>query len=573
MATIIDALVVTLGLDGTKFKQGQKEAETALKRTRTEADTAAKEIEASGKRAVEFYHGLRRAALEFFSVLAAGKSMRDLVAGSTDATAQLGRLATNIGMATNQLAAWQGAAERFGGSASATAGSFQSLSQQFQQFQLTGQSAVIPFFRALGVGVADAEGKLRPLGDIMLDLSDKFRTMAPQRALAMGSALGLDAGTVNLLRQGRAGVEGLFAQQRGLGVTTDAEAANAARRRNAWLDFTQALETAARRIMDALTPAVTALLEQFTGLAQWMGGPEFRPVLDRVSKAMKDFGEYIGSESFRSDVSSLVTGIKGLAAAVVEGLMILGVIDRPAAPAPPPLGSPGAPPNNWWNRNMPGWMGTMRPRAQPASYTPGGDALDPAMVRDRLAASLGLSTNQAAGIVSGLHAESGLRPGITRPGGQDFGLAQWVGPRRRALEAFAAERGTTRDDAGTQMDFIAHELRTQYPQVLARIRAARSATEAGRAFHDYEAGGAAQFEHLRDWHAARSEQFASAPGGDANRWAYSGGRGSTTNSHAVTITGPITIQTQATDAPGIAASLGDAIRRYAFVPQANTGLT
>ena len=37
MVQVVDALVVTLGLDPTKFKAGQAETEVALKRTGTEA--------------------------------------------------------------------------------------------------------------------------------------------------------------------------------------------------------------------------------------------------------------------------------------------------------------------------------------------------------------------------------------------------------------------------------------------------------------------------------------------------------------------------------------------------------
>jgi hypothetical protein len=60
--------------------------------------------------------------------------------------------------------------------------------------------------------------------------------------------------------------------------------------------------------------------------------------------------------------------------------------------------------------------------------------------------------------------ESGLNPGINEiapivPGSRGgFGLMQWTGPRRRALEAFAAERGVPVDDPNLQMDFLMTEL-------------------------------------------------------------------------------------------------------------------
>lgn len=60
--------------------------------------------------------------------------------------------------------------------------------------------------------------------------------------------------------------------------------------------------------------------------------------------------------------------------------------------------------------------------------------------------------------------ESGLNPGINEiaplvPGSRGgFGLAQWTGSRRRALEGYAAERGMDVADPNLQMDFLMYEL-------------------------------------------------------------------------------------------------------------------
>lgn len=139
-------------------------------------------------------------------------------------------------------------------------------------------------------------------------------------------------------------------------------------------------------------------------------------------------------------------------------------------------------------------------------------ALDPGNLRDRLASGLGLSGAQAAGVVSGLTMESGLRPGIVRPGGADYGLAQWVGPRRDALFRFAQQAGRPAYDPETQIAFLQQEMQ-QNPRLMERLRGARSATEAGHIFHDFLAGGAPEFERLRGWHASRAEQIASAQAG------------------------------------------------------------
>lgn len=50
MATIIDALVVTLGLDASGFKKGQEETKESLDKTRKNSEQTAKDMEAAGKR-------------------------------------------------------------------------------------------------------------------------------------------------------------------------------------------------------------------------------------------------------------------------------------------------------------------------------------------------------------------------------------------------------------------------------------------------------------------------------------------------------------------------------------------
>jgi Phage tail lysozyme len=60
--------------------------------------------------------------------------------------------------------------------------------------------------------------------------------------------------------------------------------------------------------------------------------------------------------------------------------------------------------------------------------------------------------------------ESRMDPGINEiaplvPGSRGgYGLMQWTGPRRKALEAFAAERGVAVSDPDLQLDFLVTEL-------------------------------------------------------------------------------------------------------------------
>ncbi|MGF6230526.1 hypothetical protein QFZ27_004481 [Inquilinus ginsengisoli] len=64
----------------------------------------------------------------------------------------------------------------------------------------------------------------------------------------------------------------------------------------------------------------------------------------------------------------------------------------------------------------------------------------------------------ARALVGQIMAESGGNPGAVGDGGTAFGLMQWRGDRRAALEAFAAQKGTSPADIGTQLEFATYEL-------------------------------------------------------------------------------------------------------------------
>lgn len=89
-------------------------------------------------------------------------------------------------------------------------------------------------------------------------------------------------------------------------------------------------------------------------------------------------------------------------------------------------------------------------------------------------------------VVNGMD-ESGLRTDINEaapvvPGSRGgYGLMQWTGPRRRALEAFAAERGVAPSDMDAQLDFLMYELQGPEASAWGQISAASDTPTAAAA--------------------------------------------------------------------------------------------
>lgn len=109
----------------------------------------------------------------------------------------------------------------------------------------------------------------------------------------------------------------------------------------------------------------------------------------------------------------------------------------------------------------------------------------------RLVAELGLTLDQAAGLVGNLGYESRgfadlqehkpLVPG-SRGG---YGWAQWTGPRRRAFETWCAVHNLDPASDEANWRFLAHELRTSYGWFLARLKGTKTLSDACRLVHEH----------------------------------------------------------------------------------------
>lgn len=97
---------------------------------------------------------------------------------------------------------------------------------------------------------------------------------------------------------------------------------------------------------------------------------------------------------------------------------------------------------------------------------------------------MGWQRPAAAGIAGNVAGESGvsLTPGAVGDSGNSIGLAQWNGPRAQALQTYARQRGKNWDDPQTQVQFLNHEIDTQYPDLRDRLNAISNPASAANVF-------------------------------------------------------------------------------------------
>ncbi len=104
---------------------------------------------------------VRTELLGLLGLFLAGRSVGGLTRDITNQDAALGRLSRRLGMTTEDLSAWDRAAQSAGAASGEAMGSVATLSAAFEKFRLTGQGGdtFIPYLSRLGVHLRNANGR------------------------------------------------------------------------------------------------------------------------------------------------------------------------------------------------------------------------------------------------------------------------------------------------------------------------------------------------------------------------------------------------------------------------------
>lgn len=97
----------------------------------------------------------------------------------------------------------------------------------------------------------------------------------------------------------------------------------------------------------------------------------------------------------------------------------------------------------------------------------------------------GLTPAQIAGVEGNLRVESGFSPTAYNAGEKAIGIAQWEGPRRTALQAYARATGGSERSLATQLNFMWKELTGSESGAYAKLRKTTTPTAAAAAWDQY----------------------------------------------------------------------------------------
>lgn len=318
MATVIDALLVTLGFDTKGFTKGTVEAKTGLKSVKDSTAETGKEVDRVTRHMATGFARVRNEILGLYALITAGRGVRAMVSDILAGDAAVGRFAAGVGMSTQNVSAWQKVVERAGGSAAEFTSQAGQLTQSLQHMQITGQSfGGVPYFLQMGIALRDINtGKLREVDDLLRDMaqwSDQHPEMSQARKLAVFAGAGVGGGVAQALLQGRAALDRQLEEQRRLGGTKPEDAKKAQELRDQLVQLQTAFEELMRRVISVVTPTILKVMESMTRALQ-DNMPKISAAIDEFAKRVAAFdwqGLITHASNFAQEADRVATALGG----------------------------------------------------------------------------------------------------------------------------------------------------------------------------------------------------------------------------------------------------------------------
>lgn len=567
MATIIDALIVTLGLDAKGFTEGSKKARKSLSDTEKEAARVAKEMEARGQQAAQFFAKIRNEALAMLAVFTAGLGLKEFAQHTITSTASLDRMSKNLDMSAKDLAEWQLANKHAGGTVEGMTAQLKEAQQEVENYKagFAPSAAMKEFFNQGGTekDLKSAKTYMLARSKITADLYKKN----PGTGSFFAGKMGINEDAFNLLKQQPEDLERSLQAQSGLSEEQARASGQAEILRQKLDDLANQFEALGVKVMTQLMPQLERFADWIVAhkedIAQWVEKTvkwieEFASTLDKGAKSVGGW-ETVLIALIALQFAPLIAGVVSLAAAFVKlgaalgviggttGTGALGVLGRLAAKLG--LGATLLFHSEGLNTGEDEEL-TKRRNGKGAG-TPNATQDSRKKYLALRLKNDGYSDAQAAGIIGSLMQESNLDPGAVNPKSGATGIAQWLGPRKKQFaDRYKTDLG--KSSLEQQVDFMLWELRNTEKRSGDLLRGATT-PEAAAEIHsrEYERPGAGEANIARrQANAANVVSMVNAAQAPA-RMATGNISTSTSEIHIQ----KIEVNTQATDSPGIAQAI------------------
>ena len=259
---ILETFQLVFEADATKLQQSLKDIQTG-------SVGAVKDLDNIEKKNATLGHSFTKmagVAMAGFAMLQGIGSIAGKIQETAEFADNIQETSEVLGVNQEALQLWGRASADAGGSAEAFQGTVKSMSTAIAMLETTGKSRAKPFFDELGVAMLDANGKGRPIMEMLPELADKFSKMDAQKALGMATKMGIDEGTLAFLKLGREEVEKQLTIQERIGVVTEEQSNISSKYMNSQTNLGRATDAIWGEVAELVLPTVQTLIDYLVEL-------------------------------------------------------------------------------------------------------------------------------------------------------------------------------------------------------------------------------------------------------------------------------------------------------------------
>jgi lambda family phage tail tape measure protein len=303
MADNLGSLIVTLETNAAKFAADMGAAARATM-------TAMEQMQASAKKVENSLGALTGQILRYAAAYVAVDRLTASFTRSVNEMDALVKMSQKFGVATDTLQSLGYAGKLAGVDINELAVALKGLSVNVSQ-AAGGSKADVAAFKALGVAFADAEGHARPVGEVLLDIANKFATAEDGTnkaawAVKLFGKSGLEM--IPMLNQGRAGLSEMANEAHRFGIV-----------------LSQDVLLAAEAFNDNLTKIGAVMQGQMNAAIRAML-PNLNLLADSFLKVVTNSRSFYGDTTLSRNADVMTMGLAALADAAIKTAQGFGYI-------------------------------------------------------------------------------------------------------------------------------------------------------------------------------------------------------------------------------------------------------
>ena len=288
MSSVLETFMILFQTDAQEASEQVGDLDESLDNVEETSNRSTRAADAAGQALVNMGQSALKAVVGMLAI----KKVVEAFKNKALELDRINKFSQMVGESAVEVGVWEEAIKRSGGTGEEFRSTLAGLNEKLVDASMKGFNEVVPFFNQLGISIIDANGKAKTSLQIFPELASSFERMSKQQSQAFGKKLGLDSATILLLQSGRKEVEKLLERQREYGTVSEEATALSGKFNDHMADLKQVAGFAGQGLMLAFLPAVNAVVSALVEAGDAINDGVVIAV-DFLKRTFSDFSQWI----------------------------------------------------------------------------------------------------------------------------------------------------------------------------------------------------------------------------------------------------------------------------------------